>query len=88
MQRKPQRNLVRHYNFPYCELLSAIFFPNIVSLVFLCMNSGDGICCDYGEGRYNLYDGDVSNNILLASGGKYELMESTIVQPGREQSTS
>lgn len=43
---------------------------------------------DYGDGGYFLFDGDISDNILLATGGKFELTESTEVQPGTGQSIS
>ena len=49
---------------------------------------GDGICCDYGNGGYDLYDGAVENGILLATGGKYELTEMTVIQPGKKASIS
>jgi hypothetical protein len=42
---------------------------------------GDGICCDYGNGGYELYNGDVADGVLLASGGDYELVESVLVEP-------
>jgi len=41
---------------------------------------GDGICCNYGNGKYELYSGAVENNILLATGGSYELRESTMIE--------
>jgi len=40
---------------------------------------GDGICCNYGTGSYTLYVGDVKDNIIVASGGEYEMMESVLV---------
>ena len=40
---------------------------------------GDGICCNYGTGSYTLYVGDLKDNIIVASGGEYEVMESTLV---------
>ena len=42
---------------------------------------GDGICCNYGQGKYELFAGPVEDNLLLTSGGKYQLVESVIVKP-------
>ena len=40
---------------------------------------GDGICCNYGQGKYELFAGPVEDNILLTSGGEYQLREEKIV---------
>lgn len=42
---------------------------------------GDGICCNYGNGGYQLFSGAVENSILLSSGGDYGLSESVLVAP-------
>ncbi len=42
---------------------------------------GDGICCNYGQGSFNLYAGDVEAGILLASGGEFMLSESVLITP-------
>ena len=42
---------------------------------------GDGICCNYGNGSYELYSGNVEDGVLLASGGSYELQESVLIEP-------
>lgn len=42
---------------------------------------GDGICCNYGEGSFKLYAGDVEAGILLASGGEFMLSESVLITP-------
>ena len=49
---------------------------------------GDGICCNYGNGGYKLYDGAVDNNILLASGGSYGVSESVFVQSNNSQAVA
>jgi hypothetical protein len=56
-----------------------LIFPNYIY-------SGDGICCDYGDGGYNLYDGDVDDGILLATGGKFGSSETVVVEPFKEKS--
>jgi len=36
----------------------------------------DGICCDYGEGIYQIYSGDnVQGGVLFAEGGEFESVE-------------
>lgn len=42
---------------------------------------GDGICCNYGKGKYQLYAGHPSSNQLLTEGGEYELTDSLIITP-------
>jgi hypothetical protein len=42
-------------------------------------NCGDGICCNYGDGRYQLFAGDVGDNQVLASGGEFGSSESVLV---------
>ncbi|KAL7512812.1 hypothetical protein ACHAXN_009928 [Cyclotella atomus] len=49
---------------------------------------GDGMCCDYGDGVYFLYEGEPSDDMLLATGGKFETSESKIVQTGTGKSIS
>ena len=40
---------------------------------------GDGICCNYGEGKFELFAGPIEDNLLLTSGGEYELTQSVLV---------
>lgn len=40
---------------------------------------GDGICCNYGDGQYQLFAGDMGENSILASGGEFEMVESVLV---------
>ena len=42
---------------------------------------GDGMCCNYGEGSFSLYAGEVDDNDLLASGGEFTLSESVLITP-------
>jgi hypothetical protein len=46
------------------------------------------MCCDYGDGVYFLYEGEPSDDMLLATGGKFETSESKIVQTGTGKSIS
>jgi len=40
---------------------------------------GDGICCNYGEGQFQLFAGDVEDNNLLSNGGDYGLSQSVLI---------
>ena len=42
---------------------------------------GDGMCCNYGQGSFTLYAGDVEAGILLATGGEFMLSESVLITP-------
>jgi len=42
---------------------------------------GDGICCNYGEGQFQLFAGAVGDGDVLASGGDYGLSESVLISP-------
>jgi len=47
--------------------------PNVVC--------GDGMCCNYGQGSFTLFAGDVEAGIKLASGGEFMLSESVLITP-------
>ena len=42
---------------------------------------GDGMCCNYGQGSFTLYAGDVEAGILLATGGEFTTSESVLITP-------
>jgi secreted trypsin-like serine protease len=42
---------------------------------------GDGMCCNYGQGSFTLYAGDVEAGIMLASGGEFTTSESVLITP-------
>lgn len=42
---------------------------------------GDGICCNYGEGQFQLFAGAVGDNDIMASGGDYGLSQSVLITP-------
>jgi hypothetical protein len=46
------------------------------------------MCCDYGDGGYFLYEGEISDDILLATGGEFETTDIKIVQTGTGKSIS
>jgi hypothetical protein len=41
---------------------------------------GDGICCNYGDGQYQLFAGNMGDNNILTSGGDFEKVESVLVK--------
>ena len=40
---------------------------------------GDGICCNYGDGKFELYAWSVEENLLLFSGGEYGLTDEILI---------
>ncbi len=40
---------------------------------------GDGICCEYGNGKFELFAGAVEENNTLTSGGDYGLIHSVLI---------
>ncbi len=40
---------------------------------------GDGICCNYGIGKFELFAGAVEDNNLLTTGGDYGLVHSVLI---------
>ncbi|KAL7539929.1 hypothetical protein ACHAXR_009709 [Thalassiosira sp. AJA248-18] len=42
---------------------------------------GDGICCNYGNGQFQLFAGAVEDDRLMASGGDYGLSQSVLLSP-------
>ncbi len=48
---------------------------------------GDGICCDYGEGKFELFAGPESIGQLLSTGGDYGLSQTVDVTPPSQSTT-
>lgn len=51
-------------------MISFTVFTNVVE-----RNLDDGICCTFGQGKYQLYLGRIVDQILLTTGGNFESTE-------------
>lgn len=46
---------------------------------------GDGICCEYGNGKFELFAGAVEDGKILTSGGDYDLVHSVLITIPRSE---